>query len=316
MTCYPAIGMQYGLQPSMWTKRFMLWSATTLSSPTTINFGTQTTGSAVALPITPTSIVGGCRRLQYASTGSAQASAGTRHGRLEFYMSNGGVVHGGFDFVATFAISSASVIATQRQFVGMWGSVSVMTATQNPSAQAVPMIGFGVDSADTTWSVMHNRSFTFTGAIALFVLTVTATTGVIELNKPISHSLGCAAGTVITAFGTGTGGVGTYRLSISQTVAAGTMTQFNCTKAPIPSFLNPKNSSILFIARLFSAPGSGTCSYSLQDASSETLLAEGTITTDLPPIGTLFAPQLWINNGTSGGVASIDIATQYIETDI
>jgi hypothetical protein len=64
----------------------------------------------------------------------------------------------------------------------------------------------------------------FTGSITTTTLNVTAmTSGDIYLGMEISGT-GVTAGTRITAFGTGTGGVGTYTVSASQTVASTTIT--------------------------------------------------------------------------------------------
>ncbi len=63
----------------------------------------------------------------------------------------------------------------------------------------------------------------FTASIALTTMTVTAiTNGQLGLFQTLSGS-GISAGTQITAFGTGTGGVGTYTVSISQTVGSEAM---------------------------------------------------------------------------------------------
>jgi hypothetical protein len=70
-----------------------------------------------------------------------------------------------------------------------------------------------------------NAGATFTGSIAGTTLTVTAVsgTGVIGIGQVISGT-GVTAGTNITALGTGAGGVGTYTVSASQTVASTTIT--------------------------------------------------------------------------------------------
>jgi hypothetical protein len=63
-----------------------------------------------------------------------------------------------------------------------------------------------------------------TGAISGTTLTVSAvTSGVIYIGAVIVGT-GVTVGTTITAFGTGTGGVGTYTVSASQTVASTTIT--------------------------------------------------------------------------------------------
>jgi hypothetical protein len=65
---------------------------------------------------------------------------------------------------------------------------------------------------------------TYTGSIATTVLTITATLQ----GDPISigswvNGTGVTAGTYITAFGTGTGGIGTYTVNISQTASSTTI---------------------------------------------------------------------------------------------
>jgi len=63
-----------------------------------------------------------------------------------------------------------------------------------------------------------------TGSIAATTLTVTGvTSGTLGPGQVISGT-GVTAGTTITAFGTGTGGAGTYTVSASQTVASTTIT--------------------------------------------------------------------------------------------
>lgn len=64
----------------------------------------------------------------------------------------------------------------------------------------------------------------FTGSISGTTLTVTAiTSGQIGVNTAITSGAGVAANTIITANGTGTGGVGTYTVSVSQSVASTAM---------------------------------------------------------------------------------------------
>lgn len=63
-----------------------------------------------------------------------------------------------------------------------------------------------------------------TGSISGTTLTVTGvTSGTLAVGQPLSGT-GVTAGTTITALGTGTGGVGTYTVSQSQTVASETLT--------------------------------------------------------------------------------------------
>ena len=74
-----------------------------------------------------------------------------------------------------------------------------------------------------TWRISSPSSVTFTGSMSGTTLTVTAvTSGTLAVGQQI-FGLGIANSTVITAFGTGSGGIGTYTLSTSQTVASESM---------------------------------------------------------------------------------------------
>jgi hypothetical protein len=66
---------------------------------------------------------------------------------------------------------------------------------------------------------------TFTGSIATTTLTVTAMLSgdPITVGMFIDSSTSLTNGTYITAFGTGSGGIGTYTVSASQTVASATI---------------------------------------------------------------------------------------------
>lgn len=73
------------------------------------------------------------------------------------------------------------------------------------------------------WASTGDTSFT--GSIASSTLTVTAiSVGSIQVGEVITGT-GVTAGTRVTTFGTGTGGSGTYAVSVSQTVASTTITQ-------------------------------------------------------------------------------------------
>jgi hypothetical protein len=73
-------------------------------------------------------------------------------------------------------------------------------------------------------SFATNNSATFVGAISGYTLTVTAiTSGKLYVGMVI-RGAGVVRGTTITAFGTGTGGAGTYTVDVSQTNAGTNMT--------------------------------------------------------------------------------------------
>jgi hypothetical protein len=71
-----------------------------------------------------------------------------------------------------------------------------------------------------TWRISNPASAVFTGSISGTTLTVTSvTSGTLAINQAI-FGLAILAETVITALGTGTGGVGTYTINRSQTVSS------------------------------------------------------------------------------------------------
>jgi hypothetical protein len=79
------------------------------------------------------------------------------------------------------------------------------------------------DAYRYTWFISSPSSAIFTGSISTTTLTVTSVlSGTIAIGQAI-FGQGIAQNTVITALGTGSGGVGTYTVSDSQTVASTTI---------------------------------------------------------------------------------------------
>ena len=71
-----------------------------------------------------------------------------------------------------------------------------------------------------TWRISSPAAAVFTGSITTTTLTVTAmTSGTIAISQSL-FGLNVSAETVITALGTGTGGIGTYTINNSQTIAS------------------------------------------------------------------------------------------------
>jgi len=71
-----------------------------------------------------------------------------------------------------------------------------------------------------TWRISAPNSAVFTGSISGTTLTVSSvTSGTIAVGQAL-FGIGLAQETVITALGTGTGGVGTYTINISHTIAS------------------------------------------------------------------------------------------------
>ena len=111
----------------------------------------------------------------------------------------------------------------------------VMVGQMNTSTGQVGIVDNGVnvyivdDSYRYTWFISAPSSAIFTGSISTTTLTVTSVqSGTIAVGQAI-FGQGMAQNTVITALGTGSGGVGTYTVSDSQTVAS---TIINSVAAP------------------------------------------------------------------------------------
>ncbi len=102
----------------------------------------------------------------------------------------------------------------------------VMVGQMNTATGQVGIVDNGVnvyivdDSYRYTWFISSPSSAIFTGSISGTTLTVSVMqSGTIAVGQAI-FGQGIAQNTVITALGTGTGGVGTYTVSDSQTVAS------------------------------------------------------------------------------------------------
>jgi hypothetical protein len=94
---------------------------------------------------------------------------------------------------------------------------------------------YTVSNSQTTASTIINSTAApaiVTGAISGTTLTVSAvTSGTLQIGQTIEGA-GVTDGTIIKAFGTGSGGVGTYTVSASQTVSSTTIYALNWTVLP------------------------------------------------------------------------------------
>jgi len=103
----------------------------------------------------------------------------------------------------------------------------------------------------------------FTASISGTTMTVSAVSnGAIVLGDMMVGS-GVSAGTVIEAFGTGSGGTGTYTLNISQSVSSGSMSssQFGVILNPHSIFVSVAGGDDQDIARAIWTKKSGGCGY-------------------------------------------------------
>jgi len=200
-------------------------SLTPLVAVTVAGVGTQTV-NAVSLAITPPS-----------------ASNNNQLATTEFVTSK----------IATIPISSTNwtvdeTTATQTASITIAtpAVVSVITAPANNIAVSFSTTGalptgitanapyYVYNRTGTTYNLSTTAGValtatitagaTFTGSISGTTLTVTAITGgAVNVGQVISGT-GITGGTSITALGTGAGGLGTYTVSVSQTVASTTIT--------------------------------------------------------------------------------------------
>lgn len=128
-------------------------------------------------------------------------AAGSTAGMLDT-----GVIGNGTYFI--FLISKAA------------GANPDILASLSPSAPTLP----------ATYTLMRRigwvirQTAVVTGSISTTTMTVSAvTSGVIQIGQKITGT-GVSANTFVTAFGTGTGGIGTYTVSVSQTAGSTTLT--------------------------------------------------------------------------------------------
>lgn len=106
------------------------------------------------------------------------------------------------------------------------GSLNLSAATSFSSGAAIIQTALNA-SLPTEASVTASVGSVFTGSIATTTLTVSAVTqGIIRVGDVLSGT-GVTALTTITALGTGSGGTGTYTVSISQTAGSTTITGVN-----------------------------------------------------------------------------------------
>jgi len=137
---------------------------------------------------------------------------------LKFYIEKGGAYN---DITPYVAYTGANATGSIDGLVGT-GSIGG-TGTGSIGATGTGFIGAVVTGAVGSTNTA-SIGFVCTADIATTTMTVSAvTSGVLSVGDIISGT-GVTLGTTITALGTGTGGVGTYTVSASQTVSSTTIT--------------------------------------------------------------------------------------------
>lgn len=158
----------------------------------------------------------------------------------DFVTFSGASAVGGLTLNGEFQIVD---VLTSATFTITASTNASSTATGGGSVTAVFQINTGLDStlyangwgAGTWGGILPSSSVTFTGSISGTTLTVSAVVsgtlavGQLITGTGVSASPPGSSATYITALGTGTGGVGTYTVGVSQTVSSTTMFAFTGT---------------------------------------------------------------------------------------
>ena len=174
-----------------------------------ISFGTQWT--AITVVTTGQQIYYGANLYTVSSGGTTGTTAPTH--------TSGSAANGS----TTLAYAGVVATATVTQEGGKITAVSI--ANRGSGYTTAPTVTFA-DSLGGTGSAA-----TGTAVLVANSLQVTAITGTLYLGQTIQGA-GITANTIITAFGTGTGGLGTYNLNYTQAVSSETMYALNWTILP------------------------------------------------------------------------------------
>lgn len=139
-----------------------------------------------------------------------------------------------------YIVSNSQLVASTSITASLTGVIKPNSTDGTPGNAGCPLTGTNITSATTNIESQITGTAGSTGTyqvsdanvtgtinngstLAGTTLTVTAvTSGVLAVGQRISGT-GITAGTTITALGTGTGGIGTYTVSVSQLVASTTI---------------------------------------------------------------------------------------------
>lgn len=180
---------------------------------------------------------------------------------------------GGAAYAVNLGTFAQTTIAVATTFTG------TVAVAQWKNERVLFIAGNGYFDWDGTTFTTDSATFTFTGSISTTVLTVTvAGAQPLAVGQVLSGAGGggVTAGTYITAILTGTGGVGTYRVSASQSVTSTTITA--TPTAPSAGSTIATFSGRVWIGNgrtvTFSAPGSYTDFQTVDAAGSFTITDE------------------------------------------
>jgi hypothetical protein len=173
---------------------------------------------------------------------------------------------------------------------------------------------YTVSNSQTTASTSINTTAApaiVTGDISGTTLTVSAvTSGVLQIGQTIEGA-GVTDGTIITAFGTGSGGTGTYTVSASQTAASTTIYSINWTVLPATDgpfegggtvditdnyFVYNKPDTQLWAASDLLSPITDPLSFASKDGSPDDLVSIIVDRREVYLLGEM-SSEVWINSG-------------------
>ncbi len=173
---------------------------------------------------------------------------------------------------------------------------------------------YTVSNSQTTASTSINSVASpaiVTGSISGTTLTVSAvTSGTLKIGQTIEGS-GVTDGTIITAFGTGSGGAGTYTVSASQTVSSTTIYALNWTILPANDgpfegggtvditdnyFVYNKPNSQLWASSDLLSPITDPLSFASKDGSPDDLVSIIVDRREVYLLGEM-SSEVWINSG-------------------
>jgi hypothetical protein len=177
-----------------------------------------------------------------------------------------------------------------------------------------------------TWRISSPANAVFTGSIAGTTLTVASiSSGTLTVGQSV-YGVGVSLETVITALGTGSGGVGTYTVDVSQTVTTRSLNSaavgavFTATSSGTTLTVSAVASGTIYVGQTIQGAGiaSGTIITALGTGSggtgTYTLSQANTVTPGVTMYGINFSV-LPSTDGAFSGANSVDIVDNYFVYD-
>lgn len=303
--------------------RGFLWSPNSTSRNTFGQDAGAVTGTTTSTAKTPASGSELSKKISCklgVSTPVANGLCGYRGTATNYFRDNGIL------FSCAFGISDTAYNDTAMTFCGLSSLVTLTLTSTAPSTvgnqlwNSLNFIGVGNDSYASS----------FSGSATGTTLTVTAIAyGAIEIGQSFSAS---ATGTKILSQISGTpGGIGTYQISISQTITqqsglrsfdinlviacndgAGNATKIQLgDNFPANRTSATANTNNFYVFELYNGIDSSEISWRIKNTGIPGSVQEGTITTNLPLVTTPLNHQIMRTSGAQSNACSFDISHLY-----